>query len=654
MSIAMFKPWSNTLHATAAARKIDGLVTSHFSESCLPCHTTGYSLAATAQTAANGGFYYEEKNEKGGPDGGLWAYPNPMLPTSYATMVAGWPTLGDLGGIQCENCHGPAGGMAAANHNASGTAGQQVDMFKARVDWSEQVCASCHQEAKTHYLPGEWSQSEHGSYSTAIKEGAVESHQTNQLGAADPQWDKGTQFCARCHSAQGFAHFAAALKNGATSRYDYITTDDQKLGATNAPTVPWMSAIGLNQKEVQPITCQACHDPHSNGAYGDGGTAQVGPINCGTQEEPSTVPVDPRCMQLRIYDSLPGLTNGMGQNGAMKPAGVGEGMLCMACHNSATGEHTDTFNTAPYAETPGGMSTVADALFGFNTFFMPRFNPSPHLAVSDTCTGCHMKLVTAPEADAGLTSNHSFATDLSICKNCHTSGSVDGVSIQATVGTELTALNSAVGSTMSLLAVNWNKTNPLCVQASITDLANCPTSGTCLSSQVVSKSGVPTTPAANVYIPVGAVSGFTNSRSSTLNLIAGSGVAQFAYYDAADGAMANPIAANAATNKSVANPASLTVYNYGIVVMPVGGTLAQCNAGIVPVPSATLPAALFPMQDVAGAVTSTIPAKANWNYSILNSEDSKGIHNYPWTTGTINATMNQLWIVSGGKFGSAN
>ena len=39
-------------------------------------------------------------------------------------------------------------------------------------------------------------------------------------GVCDPQ--SGAQFCARCHSAQGFAEYVKMLMNGASGRYDYL------------------------------------------------------------------------------------------------------------------------------------------------------------------------------------------------------------------------------------------------------------------------------------------------------------------------------------------------------------------------------------------------------------------------------------------------
>ena len=110
----MFTPWENTAHESALQRKLDGLATSYFQESCMECHTTGWSEVTTAQTAANGGFFYE-KNTEVGLDGGLWQFPSPLVPGDYVSMVTNYPTLGYLGAVQCENCHGPAEGPAV-NH----------------------------------------------------------------------------------------------------------------------------------------------------------------------------------------------------------------------------------------------------------------------------------------------------------------------------------------------------------------------------------------------------------------------------------------------------------------------------------------------------------------------------------------------------------
>jgi hypothetical protein len=319
-------------------------------------------------------------------------------------------------------------------------------------------------------------------------------------------------------------------------------------------------------------------------------------------------------MQLRLYDQLPGLPSGQGAI-----SGVGEGALCMACHNGRNGEHTDTVNSSPYAETPHD-STATEALFGFNAFFVPRYSPSPHLAIQDTCAGCHVKIPTASEADAGFTSNHAFKTDLSICKTCHGSASVDGAAIQSQVATEMAALNTAItgGVSATVLAAN---AVPLCVQVGSISDAKC-TGGSCKSSQVVPAVPFPTPPS-NVVIPANGIASVSGTSSLTINLKAGLNIP---YYDPLDVNMQTVIGTTAGLKK-------LSVSSYTMFPLPAGTT--TCNgvagqAGNTPV---------FP--------ASGILAKAIWNYNSLNNEGSGGIHNFPWTNQVIQATMAQLSTVPG-------
>jgi hypothetical protein len=611
-----FTPWTNTAHQSAMQRKVDGLATSHFGESCLECHTTGWNEVATAQTAANGGFFYELNNERG-PDGGLWQYPNPMTSTSYSDMAADYPNLGYLGGIQCENCHGPAGGAATA-HPGPGSGTGNAGLRYARVNWSENVCSSCHEEANIHYFPGQWALTKHGNKQVAMRLATVESKATAPGGGADPQ--SGAQFCARCHSAQGFAEYVKLLNNGATDRYDFITTDDKKLadGGANAPDAAYLASLGLTVARVESQTCSACHDPHSNVAASKayGSDSGVGPVDCSQQGNYA----DPACKQLRIYDTLPGLPSGMGAF-----SGVGEGALCMACHNGRNGEHTDTRNQSPYVENPHD-STATEALFGFNAFFVPRYSPSPHLAVKDTCVGCHVNIPTATQADGGFSNNHGFVTDLSICKTCHGSSGVDGKAIQAQVTSEIATLGAAIVSAVTGAVTTAAASNPLCVQvASISD-PRC-TGGSCKSSQVVPAVPFPVPPS-NVQIAAGNVASVTMSSggSTSVTITLTSAGPSFNYYDPLDVAMASPIGAWPYSGNT--KPKNYTVPIYTIQV-------GACGA--------STPTYLFPVSNPGNLVPDpTIPGKAIWNYTTLNNEGSGGIHNFPWTNAVIQNTLQQL------------
>jgi hypothetical protein len=614
-----FSTWQGTAHASALQRKMDGFVGGHFGESCLQCHTLGWSNAGTADTnPLNGGFTYAMTQP--GVDGGTWSWPasitspdgGPMVPGAYEDLVANYPKLAPLAGIQCENCHGPAFGPAA-EHPGS------VPLYNARVDWSAQLCASCHEERGPHYFPSQWGPSKHGNVQVAIQRATVESKASTYGGGNDPQ--SGAQFCARCHSAQGFVQYVRLVQNGAFGRYDFITTDDHKLTTANAPSVAYLSSLGLNAAQVQSQTCVSCHDPHSNTAYGAAG------VDCSQEANYANT----ACTQLRVYGSLPGLPSGQGAI-----SGVGAGAICMMCHNGRNGEHTDVKDTSPYAETPHD-STATEALFGYNAYFVPEYNPSPHLAIQDTCVGCHEKLPTSSES--GQSANHAFTTDLSICSSCHGSAGVDGAALQAQVAADLAKLGSAIVSKemADILALNSpsGQNLGLCVRASSISNALC-TGGSCASSQVPTAVPFPVPPS-NVWLPPGTIKSVSlNNPSDSVTLNLNTNTLSIPYFDP------QQITVQIGT---LTAPAKLTV--------AISTILAGSNgaSGSVSCGSSFQPAAPFAanVQTVQGTqyagyvyLPSTVTAKSVWNYTLLNNEGSGGIHNFPWTNSVINATQQAI------------
>jgi predicted CXXCH cytochrome family protein len=94
------KTWKT--HKHAGAYELLKLVGQEKNEKCLPCHTTGYGRGGFGQA-------------------------DPKI---------------DLGGVQCEECHGP-GSLHAST----------ADKTKITRTPSAAVCARCHQEMSIHALP---------------------------------------------------------------------------------------------------------------------------------------------------------------------------------------------------------------------------------------------------------------------------------------------------------------------------------------------------------------------------------------------------------------------------------------------------------------------------------------------------------------------
>jgi hypothetical protein len=160
--------WSKTGHASMAQRGVDGILSSHYSESCFQCHTVGYNAAPSA--AANGNFK-AVANELG------WAFPTVLQPGNYDAMP---DQLKNVANIQCENCHGPG-----SLH--PGAPSLTLDV---------KVCGACHQDGSHHVRPEQWENSPHS--------GAFESIANS----------RGTRHdCARCHSPLGFTAVAKGEAN---------------------------------------------------------------------------------------------------------------------------------------------------------------------------------------------------------------------------------------------------------------------------------------------------------------------------------------------------------------------------------------------------------------------------------------------------------
>jgi hypothetical protein len=412
----VWKLWKTTAHASALQRKIEGAAGPHFTEECISCHTVGYD-----KSASNGGF--DDLEAASG-----WTYPTTLQAGNWDTLVNN-TTLGPLAGIQCESCHGPQNQPSGGPHQstlgavsctkdadctfavtgstsqigacqipAGQTTGKCLTDIFARASWSSDVCSSCHQEAPFHYKPGQWWNGKHADLELAYVDATVETRGTTAA------------HCGRCHTAQGYAQYVGQLIQGYTGN---LTSDGKPAGASNAATIASLAKLGLTQATVQSQTCQTCHDPHFNDA-----TAHP--------------------YQLRIYDAVAGLPNGM--SGL---SGLGTGMICATCHNTRNGEHSD-FVAAPSGWTAPHAAAQADVVFGFNTYYMPRYTPSAHLAVKDTCVGCHT-VATADQQAMKQASNHSFVADKTICAACH-SANVDGAAFQAANQVNLDALGAAIAT----------------------------------------------------------------------------------------------------------------------------------------------------------------------------------------------------------------
>ena len=347
-----FTPWAQTGHAEIFTDSIN--TSDHYSTSCFICHTVGYD-----PDVDNGGIddaedYVEFLDEVSTDGANIHAHAD-----NWDTAINDFPATAQLGNIQCENCHGPQNGGAHF-------------MGSPRVSLSSDVCGYCHGEPLRHGRFQQWQLSAHANYEVAAAEG-----------------ENGG--CAGCHTGNGFVAWVPVLLD-----------DDPATDPTSGVEVTWTA------DEIHPITCAACHDPHSIGTVsGDDSNATV-----------------------RISGDTPMLTAGYAVTG------VGKGALCMVCHNSRRGLRNDnTYDaiagTSETARAPHGAAQT-DILMGQNAFLVEAGVRGGHSYVEDTCVNCHMAQTPPPDLlsyNQGGT-NHTFYASLDACVQCH-GEMIDGEALTA-------------------------------------------------------------------------------------------------------------------------------------------------------------------------------------------------------------------------------
>ena len=312
-----------------------------------------------------------------------WSFPASLQAGNAADFVTKSPEVARSANVQCESCHGP--------HD-----GAHPEQVGARVSFAASVCASCHQQAPSYDIPRQWRASLHAQGDLARTEATFEARGTTAA------------HCGRCHAAQGFAQYVDQLAIGNPG---VLTKDGLPASASNAADETFLRGLGLELARVEPPTCAACHDPHD-------------------ASNPS---------QLRVWDTIASLPNGL-----TGIAGAGKGALCMACHNTRNGEHTDVAGApTSYAAPHAGAQT--DVLYGFNAYFVSRMTPSAHLAVADTCVGCHR--LPGPVAD------HRFKPPTTICSTCH-GPAMSAANVQTLHAAEAAELGAALGAKVRSLLVS--------------------------------------------------------------------------------------------------------------------------------------------------------------------------------------------------------
>ncbi len=162
-----FTPWAQTGHAEIFQQNLD--TSTHYGESCFPCHTVGFN-----PEAGNNGID-DQPDYQNFLNAGLLNNPG----DNWTTTLNQFPDTARMGNVQCENCHGPQNNQGAHAEGAP------------RVSVSSDVCATCHGEPPRHARYQQWEESGHADFELAIEEGT-------------------RGFCSPCHTGNGFIQWAAA------------------------------------------------------------------------------------------------------------------------------------------------------------------------------------------------------------------------------------------------------------------------------------------------------------------------------------------------------------------------------------------------------------------------------------------------------------
>ena len=235
--------------------------------------------------------------------------------------------------------------------------------------------------------------------------------------SGEPRQNLSSDICATCHGEplrharfqqwqlSGHANYELASEEGESASCSPCHTGNGFLAWGEADFDPDASIeVTWTPNNTHPQTCATCHDPHKIGS---------------TTGDENDVTV-------RIYGDSPMLKAGF------MATDVGNGALCMTCHNSRRGERNDSNWDEVGANDPiraPHQGPQADVLMGENAYFVNVGDRSFHANVGDSCTTCHME-VTPPPADLaweGGGTNHTFFARNDICSECHSVVSAEDV-----------------------------------------------------------------------------------------------------------------------------------------------------------------------------------------------------------------------------------
>jgi hypothetical protein len=330
--------------------------------SCLACHTVGYGLPTG----------FPATNQNGA--------------STFSTRLAG---------VQCENCHGPAGRHAANPDDFT---------VRPRVEIASTVCGGCHtaQSVPSHVAAShrpyyeDWNSSTHRAVTDSVQ-GTLAGGSTNTIAN-----------CGRCHSG---------------------TVREALLENTRLPAGHEAGAIG--------IACSTCHDPHERAVHTNvlAGVWFFTNDLTGFSYIFTNNLLGPRYTNQLRYP-LASLHD-YRTSGSFATNYDARANVCAQCHNDRGASYLGT-RSPPHHSLQYNMllGTTGEMPSGVRPTF-----PSAHSLIEKQCSGCHMQ---TPAGESG----HKFRlTSYEACASCHGSAS-NGQGLVDFVEQIITSLSANVKSSL--------------------------------------------------------------------------------------------------------------------------------------------------------------------------------------------------------------
>lgn len=333
-------------------------------------------------------------------------------------------TTDALAGVQCESCHGPGGPHVDDIMDPALRPPFSVEMVDAAI------CGDCHDFH--HPTFDQWSASGH-----AGAEGFEEVAEGIAAGAPIR-----TTNCGICHVGQARQLLVIEGRTDVTN----TTLRDQ----------------GWTFEELDPITCEICHEPHAATGLGS--------------ERPDRLDTQLRYPLVRVSTPSDVLTD------ATNPERFG---ICGQCHHarrdaeaSATGSDTWQKTSRPPHHSVQANVVNGEMPIPPGTQSLVGNRQHAHSFTARACSTCHMHPEPQPnpmQPDA-TTSGHEFQVNLASCllSGCHPSGqNIEArmTSLQADTQNRLDALRARLDAAYGVNGWVYANENPAIDQAALSDEA---------------------------------------------------------------------------------------------------------------------------------------------------------------------------------------